>query len=626
MKGCKVFAAVFLAGMVLLAQAPNRIVLVPATGQVFVGNEVRLNWEPVSQPDNFSYQWQLLPNKTLPGNQSSLRYTVKEPGMYRIRCNRSDGKFAEIQVMVRENRSVEMFPRKPFAGESVNLETRNFNTTTVKWDLGDGTILTGGQKLAHTYMQPGIYMVKAYDFAGDTKTAVEKRVRVERDNRFIETGYKVLYTGIPITLKAVNFQGQTIKWIFGDGQTAMTSAVTSHVFSRTGTIRVQAVDYAGRGDIVIEKSVQLQPDNRQLRLSADPISGEVVDISLDNVQPGSFEWSFSDGKRLRGSSVSGKLLGAPGPLTVTVDDPSKQYPPFNETVVVQPDVRSLEFSSDIVVPGEELVLEAKQFKGPGVKWLFGNGTVEENAPQRMTKAFQETGVYRITAIDFNGRSRKEFSKNVQVKEITPGFRIQRLEFVFRNGKYYSIVNRKGAAPTYRLQILAQGRGILKGKWLLDGAVIGLFEVQILEKKTVILDNRFMAKLPVVDAGLHRFTFQFTNYAFNGDIPMLRYFVAETPALRVVQPVPGAKLGPVDEVVLKWLGKQKGTYEVAVSEIPFQFLPDTKIKWIEVGRAGEYRWDLTNVSKKGWLYWHVRQLDAAGNVITTSDISSFKIDR
>jgi hypothetical protein len=149
MKGCKVFVVVFLLGMALLAQAPNRIVQIPAGGQVFVGNEVRLNWEPVSQPDNYTYQWLLFPGKSLPGNKSSLRYTVKEPGVYRIRCNRSDGKFAEIQVMVRDNRSIEMFPRKPFVGESVNLETRNFNAMTVKWDLGDGTFTTGSMKISH---------------------------------------------------------------------------------------------------------------------------------------------------------------------------------------------------------------------------------------------------------------------------------------------------------------------------------------------------------------------------------------------------------------------------------------------------------------------------------------------
>ena len=229
MKGCKVLAVVFLLGTTLMAQAPNRIVQIPAAGQVVVGNEVRLMWEPVSQPDNFSYQWILAPGKNLPGNQSSLRYTVKEPGVYRIRCNRSDGKFAEIQVMVRDNRSIEMFPRKPFAGESVNLETRNFNAMTVKWDFGDGTFTTGSSKISHTYKQPGVYTVKAYDFAGDTKTAVEKRVRVERDNRSIDVAYKVLYTGTPIALKAVNFQGQTIKWMFGNGQTVVAAANTTQM-------------------------------------------------------------------------------------------------------------------------------------------------------------------------------------------------------------------------------------------------------------------------------------------------------------------------------------------------------------------------------------------------------------
>jgi hypothetical protein len=455
---------------------------------------------------------------------------------------------------------------------------------------------------------------------------VEKRVRVERDNRFIDVAYNVLFTGTPIALKAVNFQGQTVKWVFGNGQTTVAAANTTHVFNQAGTICVQAIDYAGRGDTVIEKTVRLQPDNRKLRLSAEAISGEAVDVSLDNVQPGQFDWTFSDGTRKRGSAVKGKLLAAVGPLAVTVLDPSKKYPPFNGTITIKRDIRVLELSSDIVVPGEEVALEAKHFKGPGVKWIFGNGSAKENAPSRMSRTFVKTGVYRIKAIDYNGRSRKEFSKTLRVREIVPGFQIQRLEFLFQDGKYYSIVKRKGTAPSYRLRIQAQGRGLLKGKWLLDGAVIGLFQVQILEKKPVVLKNELLVKLPTIDTGLHRFTFKFTNHSFSGKIPRLRYFVADTPALGIIEPSTGAKLGRIDEVVLKWSGKQKGRYQVALSEIPFQFLPDKKIKWIDAGRKGEYRWDLSGISKKMWLYWHVRQLDATGNVMTTSDISSFKIDR
>ncbi len=626
MKGCKVFVVIALLGMGLSAQAPNRIVQVPAAGQVMVGDEVRLNWEPVSQPDNFSYQWQLLPGKQLPGNLASIRYAVKEPGVYRIRCDRSDGKFAEIQVMVRDNRSVEIFPRKPFEGEDVNLEAYNFNSASIKWDWGDGGITSGTRKMSHVYRQPGFYTVKAYDFAGDTKTPVEKRVGVERDNRSIAASYNVLYTGTQVGLKAVNFQGQMVKWIFGDGQTATTTANTTHVFNQTGTLRIQAIDYAGRSEKIIEKTVRLQPDNRRLRLTPEPISGEAVDIRLENVQPGQFNWSFSDGVRSSGSTVTGKLLGAAGSLSVTVEDPTGHYPPFNGTIAIKPDLRDIALSNDIIVPGEEVALEAKNFIGPGVKWILGNGSIEDNAPPRLKHTFSKTGVYRIKAVDYNGRSRKEFTKTLQVKEITPGFQIQRLEFLFRDGTYYSIVNRKGASPSYRLKILAQGRGILKGKWLLDEATIGLFEVQIFEKKPVILKNKFLAQLPVVDSGLHHFTFQFTNYSFNGQIPRLRYFVADTPALNIIHPSPGAKLGNVNEVALKWSGTKKGTYEVALSEIPFQFLPDNKIEWISAGQATDYRWDLAGISRKGWLYWHVRQLDAAGKVITTSEISSLKIDR
>jgi hypothetical protein len=112
-------------------------------------------------------------------------------------------------------------------------------------------------------------------------------------------------------------------------------------------------------------------------------------------------------------------------------------------------------------------------------------------------------------------------------------------------------------------------------------------------------------------------------------------VADKGEIEVTYPVPGEKIPAQAVVLLKWRLKEwkyvgivkrrdeKGfRYEIAVSEVPFQFLKDDQIEWREAGIEGEYR--LETVSFKDWVYWQVRQVDRSGRVLTTSDMASFKI--
>ena len=68
------------------------------------------------------------------------------------------------------------------------------------------------------------------------------------------------------------------------------------------------------------------------------------------------------------------------------------------------------------------------------------------------------------------------------------------------------------------------------------------------------------------------------------------------------------------------------FELQVSEIPVQFLKEEHIHWRAVGKKNKYRLDVTTFKRGTWLYWQVRAVDSSGKVLTTSEISSFKLTK
>ena len=73
-----------------------------------------------------------------------------------------------------ETRRVTFSPAAPAAGQPMLFTASNFRTPNLlKWDMGDGTVLTSGGKasrgeeatMSYAYAAPGQYLVKVYDEA-----------------------------------------------------------------------------------------------------------------------------------------------------------------------------------------------------------------------------------------------------------------------------------------------------------------------------------------------------------------------------------------------------------------------------------------------------------------------------
>ncbi len=228
---------------------------------------------------------------------------------------------------------------------------------------------------------------------------------------------------------------------------------------------------------------------------------------------------------------------------------------------------------------------------------------------------------------FAVESQDTLNQQEGVSELTPHFQIQFLELAFSNGKYYQVTGLKNPPPTYYLKIKALGSGILKGKWLLDQQPIGLWEVVLKPGQITDLRGRDVRPLPLKDTGMHKLTIEFSNYSFNRQLPTLRYFVAESGAIRIKFPEPGSKVPSTDSFGLSWQFNpqlDELSYQILISEIPLQFLTDEQMVWHPVGNTDNYRPDLTTFKAGTWIYWQVRAVNSSGRVTTTSEIASFKL--
>jgi PKD repeat protein len=516
-------------------------------------------------------------------------------------------------------------PPEIFEGTEVIFEGSNFSAPSLKWDFGDGTVERAGTRQAHRFQRPGNFLVRAVE-ADTNNLPLEKRVQVLNDNRGLALKTAMVFANSEFEIEAQNFRGGSISWDFGDGPLQTGPRLMKHRYARSGQYRVRAVDFAGRDGKFVEKLILVENDARQINMPVEVIAGEEIAMQLQNAGPGSFTWKFSDGDSRSGPELRGKAFRSPGPHKITVVDASGKYPPLEKTVQVVPDVRSLKGSAGFILPREAVTFTAQNFKGPGIRWDFGDGAVKENGQVTETHVYPALGRYQVRAVDFNGRSSKVFSADVVVADMTPGFEVSALEFTFDNGKYYRVIGRNSPAPGFQLRIKAKGRGVLTGQFVLDNMSVGLFQLVIQENQAAVLPKAQMPALPVIDPGLHELTLKFSNYEFNQRIPFIKYFVTNAGVIQIVSPAIDARVPAREKVSLRWtIERKKPLFEIAISAVPFQFLDDKRVVWLPLGADPVYLFDPGSYKPGAWIYWQVRLLNEGRQVQTTSEIATFKLE-
>jgi PKD repeat protein len=567
---------------------------------------------------------------TVENGGASMSHSFRQAGNYQVLVwEEGDAQHSALKTSLTvqpDARQVSIVgPADIFEGAEVVFESRNFAAAALQWDFGDGTVEPGGARQAHRFPRPGSFQVKVVE-AGSDNLPLEKKVQVLNDDRLLQLKTGVVFAGSEFEIEARNFRGGTISWDFGDGQLQSGPRLMKHRYARAGQFRVRAVDFAGRDGKALEKNIVVENDTRLIRLPGEVIAGEAVALQLQNAGPGDYAWRFSDGESRRGGlELRDKVFRSPGTQRLTVADAAGKYPPLERTLQVLPDNRVLKGSAGFILPNEEVSFTALNFRGPAVRWDFGDGSVKESGQLAERHAYSALGRYQVKAVDFNGGSSKVFSADVVVAEMTPGFEVSALELAFDNGKYYRVIAKNSPGPGYQLRVKARGRGVLSGQFILDNMSVGLFQLVVQENQAASLPKAQMPALPVTDLGLHELTLKFSNYSFNRQIPIIKYFVSAAGMIQIVAPLIDARVPAGKTVELRWaIERKKPRFEIAISEIPFQFLDDKQVAWRPLGEESSFPFAPGARQPGSWIYWQVRLLNENGQVQTTSEVASFKL--
>lgn len=256
---------------------------------------------------------------------------------------------AEAEVLV-ETRRVVFSPQDPAAGQPLLFSAVNFRTPNLlKWDMGDGTVLTSGGKvsrgeeatMSYAYAAAGQYLVKVFDEGGkEGLPPVSVQVTVSALARSLSISPERPMANHPVSITARNFRDPgKIAWDLGDGSeiapgpgpgVVKPSFLVSHAYEKAGTYIVKAYDSGDRSRPPLAVEVRVGADPRRLSMVTDrPAAGTKLEFNAVHFNtPDRLRWDMGDGTVIPAEKDSQILAGArvshrfalPGTYTVKVYD------------------------------------------------------------------------------------------------------------------------------------------------------------------------------------------------------------------------------------------------------------------------------------------------------------------
>ena len=189
-----------------------------------------------------------------------ITHAYRNPGTYSVRAfdGGSGSPTAQISVKVLAERLITFSPADPRAGEEITFRAVNFSSRTLRWDFGDGTVLSAGTQVTHAYVSPRTYSVRAFD-GGSGSPSAQTAIRILPE-RLITFSPADPRAGEEITFKAINFSSPTLRWDFGDGTVLSAGAQVTHVFKTAGPWMVKAFDRSGSAEVVKNLSIMVFPN------------------------------------------------------------------------------------------------------------------------------------------------------------------------------------------------------------------------------------------------------------------------------------------------------------------------------------------------------------------------------
>ena len=223
----------------------------------------------LTHPDYFSYsycsvRWNFgdgSPTITIDNPYASVQHVYTEAGNYTVVADpvncltTSPGpEYAIITVSSNiPNISIQVsYSLRPWPGYPVHFTLLNAPSgTTATWDFGDGTVISGGTSVSHSYTNPGTYNIRATVILPGTRRPTATQITVtavvviQQDPRQLSWLPQLPNSGQPVEFRAINFLSSKILWDFGDGTIKLGPPVIKHIFRRHGIFTVKATDMGG---------------------------------------------------------------------------------------------------------------------------------------------------------------------------------------------------------------------------------------------------------------------------------------------------------------------------------------------------------------------------------------------
>jgi hypothetical protein len=433
-------------------------------------------------------------------------------------------------------KAVTFSPRNPNTCEPVAFQASGFASAQMRWEFGDGNVLTsGGAAATHAYIAPGSYTVKVFDDGGRDPVPATKVVGVA-NKRLIKVLTVSPKAGESVDFKATGFASSCIRWEFGDGGSASRGAATAgHVYAAAGAYQVKAVDQCGESPCSSTVNVQVgsQKPKTVAVQPGQPNSCEPVTFQASGFVSAKLRWEFGDGTAPAGGGAAAThVYTAPGSFNVKVFDNDGRDPSPATKVVGVTNKRSIKILTASPKTGEPVDFQASGFASTCIRWEFGDGGSASKGGLTAGHVYAAAGTFQVKAVDQCGESPCTAGISVPVIASQAPFTVSSGVLRFANGATSISVGRDTSGLTAFADLKFEGSGLLQVEWQVDGQPFKKPAQTLVFAGQLTIDSGKLPGLPTAMTGPHSVALRFVKPEAALAIPAITYHVAMAP-----QPLP-----------------------------------------------------------------------------------------
>ncbi len=102
-----------------------------------------------------------------------ISHVYRSPGTFTVRAfdGGAMGPAVRVEVRVLPERIITFAPPDPREGEEITFQASNFRSPTLRWDFGDGTVLSAGTQVTHAFGSAGPWTVRAFELGGGAEVS-----------------------------------------------------------------------------------------------------------------------------------------------------------------------------------------------------------------------------------------------------------------------------------------------------------------------------------------------------------------------------------------------------------------------------------------------------------------------